>query len=452
MKTFIRNIYILLFIHILILPVVLFPTTAFAWGDNTMNPDGTGGRPSYSLQYINEHAADFGSTPFFNSITIADTDAAWYKDNFGKDLPTGIVTHEKNFVGAREDTGINAGPENVWNGNDITVEDGKEYIVRLFVHNNNPNGENAIAENVKVAFHVPIGSKDVNGQQQVQVNGYITSSNATPYKYWDYVNFNTANGQKFHLEYVYGSGILENRGIGNFREYGSILSLSDDVVNAASGGTLIGYYDNGDRTPDGRIPGGHEHEYDSYVTIKVKAVFDYDFKTSKEVRIAGDTDKTWKDTVNAKVGDKVEFMIEYENTSDQRQAGVAIKDTMPSNLRFIEDSIKIKNSSHPKGDTVHGNSLVTNGLKIGNYGPGANAFLMFTAEVIDEDLTEGSNTLVNWTQTGVGDTTITDFASVVIQKKADSQDNLTIYYIIMLFLSVVILITTIIIHQLRNKM
>ncbi len=400
---------------LILLISILTSITSFAWGDNTMNPDGTGGRPSYSLQYINEHAADFGSTPFFNSITIADTDAAWYKDNFGKDLPTGIVTHEKNFVGARENTGVDAGPENVWNGNDITVEDGKEYIIRLFVHNNNPNGENAIAENVKVAFDVPIDSQDVNGQQQVQVNGYITSSNATPYKYWDYVNFNTTNGQKFHLDYVYGSGLLENRGIGSKTKYGAALPLSDDVVKAASGGTLIGYYDNGDRTPDGRIPGCYE--YDSYVTIKVKAVFDYDFMTEKKVRIVGDTDKTWKKTVNAKVGDKVEFLIQYKNTSDLRQAGVTIKDTMPSNLRFIEDSIKIKNSSHPKGDKIVDDYLVTTGLRIGNYDPGENAYLTFTAEVVDEDLAEGSNTLVNWVQVGVVGTTITDYARVILYKE-----------------------------------
>lgn len=388
--------------------VVTLPNLVSAWGDNT---PGDKGRPSYSLEQVNK--GELGNKIVFNSITIADTDYAYYKNTFGKDLPVGTITHEKNFVGARENTGVNAGAENVWNGNEITVEDGKEYLVRLYVHNNNPNGWDGVAENTKVAFNVPAQTSELVKQddgtmkQQVQVNGYISSSNATPSEYWDYVNFQS--DQAFHLDYVYGSALLENNG----KAAGA---LSDNIVNAKDGGVLIGY-----DTLDGRVPGCYG--FANFITIKVKAVFDYDFKVEKKVRLTDSADKTWKESVEAKIGDKVDFQIQYRNTSDKDQYGVAIKDTLPTNLRLVPGSIKIKNSTHPKGDKVLGDSLFTASLAVGDYAPNANVYLMFTAEVVDNNLACGKNTLINWAQAGVGDTTLQDWARVTLNKECASTDQ-----------------------------
>ena len=49
--------------------------------------------------------------------------------------------------------------------------------------------------------------------------------------------------------------------------------------------------------------------------------------------------------------------------------------------------------------------------------PEANAFIRFTAEVVDDDLALGSNTLVNWVQGTVGNVVLQDYASVIIQKE-----------------------------------
>lgn len=404
--------------------IATLPSIVSAWGDNLLTETGKG-RDFYSLQSINENKTEFGKTPFFNSIRIHESpvnekgekveydDYDYYRDTHeGVEMPEGIVTDEGDFVGAREDTGINAGTANVWNNNQ-KVEDGKEYIVRLYVHNNNPYGREAVAENVKVAFDVPYSSEEADGRQQVTARGYITSSNATPNKYWDKVNFYTENNQKFHLEYVFGSALLENNGIGSkANNNGTGLTLSDDVIRAADGGTLIGY-----DALDGRIPGCYD--YDSYVTIKVKAVYDYDFTIEKQARVVGDTDRTWKTTVNAKVGDKVEFLIQYKNTSDQEQTRVAIKDLLPTNLRYVDGTLRIYNATHPNNDKVRDATTPLFGggsLAVGNYAPNANVFLSYQAEVVDNNLECGSNTLVNWTQAGVGDTTLTDFARVVLNK------------------------------------
>lgn len=384
--------------------VAALPSLVSAWGDNYVDPvTGAKGRPSYTTAEINGGAigkackkddeackADpaYPGKVVFNSISDSEP----------------IGGSEKNFVGAREcvlrDDKRCEGDNktNIWNNNDINVEDGKTYIIRMYVHNNNPNGTDAVAENTHVSFSIPstVG-------KQVQVNGFIDSSNATPSEYWDYVNFNSAD-VPFHLEYVYGSALLENNSIG----LGG-LTLSDDVVKSKSGGTLIGY-----DALDGRIPGCYQ--YANYVTIQVKAVFDYDYTVDKKVRLADSEDRTWKESVDAQIGDKVEFRIEYKNTSDKQQNGVTIKDVLPANLKYISGTTILRNSSHPTGAVMTHDYLVTDGTKIGNYGAGANAYIYFAAEVVNDNLACGDNTLINWAQAGVGSKTIQDSASVKVNR------------------------------------
>ncbi|WP_251390938.1 DUF11 domain-containing protein [Mediterraneibacter agrestimuris] len=388
-----------------ILVIQLNPIAAFAWGDNYVDPEtGEKGRPSYTIEEINNGA--IGATP--------RSDGENYKNSSNypgqiifNTISDSTIGNEKNFVGAREcvqreDGSWEGGTkETVWKGNDITVEDGKYYIIRLYVHNNNPNGEDAVAENTHVSFSIPDEYDKEN--RRIQVNGFIDSLNAAPSEYWDYVNFNSE--VPFHLDYIYGSALLENNSIG----LGG-LALSDDVVKTKSGGVLIGY-----DALDGRIPGCYQ--YANYVTIKVKAVFDYEYTVGQKVRLADSEDRTWKESVDAKVGDKVEFRIGYENTSDKSQTGVAIKDILPANLKYVDDTVVLKNGNHESGLTItNDEDLFSNGLRIGNYGSGANAFLYFTAEVVDENLGTGVNTLTNWSQAGVGLKTIQDYATIEVSK------------------------------------
>ena len=197
------------------------------WGDNS------GGRPSYTIDDI--ESGVLGDTIMFN--TISDI----------------VMGEEKNFVGARIYDGINRGEDNIWGENLINVDKEQEYIVRIYCHNNSPNGTSAIAENVEATFIIP-----QQAGKTIVVYGEFRSSNATPSLYWDSVVF-TSN-KRFHFEYVEGSALLENNGIG---ANGGI-TLSDDIVNDW---TKIGYDD-----LDGNIPGCYQ--YSSYVTMRIKAVFD----------------------------------------------------------------------------------------------------------------------------------------------------------------------------------
>lgn len=386
---------------------LFMPMPAYAWGDNI------GGRDIYSLQEVNEGA--LGDTIAFNSISFQDSDYTWYKEATGENLPSGTITEEVNYVGARM-VGENQGAQNVWNGNEIEAVDGGFYYIRLYAHNNNPGGYDAVAEDTKVFFNIPQESA-----ARIRVNGYITSSNAYPSEYVDYVDF--VAEQPFHLEYVYGSALLENNGIG---ADGGI-QLSDDIAAPESGGVLIGYDE-----LDGRVPGCYQ--YANYITIMVKVVYDYSFTLDTQVRLAGSADESWQKEGAAEIGDTVEFQLTYENTDDLTQEGVVIRSMLPDNLEYVSGSTVLYNVNHPNGLVLDTDAVVAdNGINIGAYTAGSNAFVRFTAKVVDEDLAWGSNTLVNWSRASVGETVQQDAVSVIVQ------NNTPFHILIVIFLVIAIL-------------
>ena len=89
---------------------------------------------------------------------------------------------------------------------------------------------------------------------------------------------------------------------------------------------------------------------------------------------------------------------------------------MPSNLRYVEGSTIVYNGNHPNGVKGDTDDVINGGVNIGSYGPKANAYIRITAEVVDDDLAEGKNTMISWAQTRVGDKTLQDDAGVVVYK------------------------------------
>ena len=343
-----------------------------AWGDNG------GNRRGYTINEI-EHDA-LGNKVVFNSITNGK-----YTDKNGKVHELG---DERNFVRTRL-----SGTNNVWSSNEITVEDGKEYVVSLYVHNNNPKGTDVVAENTTVSFSIP-----GNSASSVQVDGTITSSNATPSKYWDDVVFKTANGANFHLEYIKDSALWESNGK-------SAGALSNDIIT--SKGVKVGY-----DALDGKIPGCYQ--YSGYASVRVKAVFDNTFEISKQVRIKGTT--TWSESVDAKVGDVVEYMIGYENVSGKTVSDVLVQDTLPSNMEYVAKSTKLMNTNHPTA-VEFADGITEGGINIGAYDNDSNAYVLFEAKVVDKDLACNKTTNVkNIVKITAGNVTKTDDASVLVAK------------------------------------
>jgi uncharacterized repeat protein (TIGR01451 family) len=366
--------------------------SVMAWGDNSGNANG---RQTYKLTNCTANydkcnvEPAIGNKITFNSITN--------NPEIGGD--------ERNFVGARENTGINSGKGNTWNANEITVENGKEYLVRLYAHNNNTNGTKGVAKDVTLHFTLP-----TQAGTSLSVQGSIDSSNANPTRVYDDVVFKSADGRAFYLDYVEGSALYENNAVG---ANGGI-KLSDNIIT--SNGVKIGY-----DSLNGNIPGCFQ--YASYTSIRVKAVYlDESYTVEKTVRNVTNSEKTFNDTTNAKVGDIVEYQILYKNTSSTAVENVVVKDVLPNNMEYIAGTTKLYNASNQDGIINTNDTITTDGINIGGYAAGANAYIRFRAKVVDKSMTCGSNKLVNWGQVGVGKTTLQDNAFVMVEKTCENPD------------------------------
>ncbi len=336
------------------------PMAVNAWGDSA------GGRPVYTLEQIN--AGELGDKITFNSIT------------------NGKIGDERNFVGAK----MANSNSNTWNGNEIAVKDGDIVTIRLYVHNNSPKGEAAVAEGVSVSFSLPM----TIGKTQTLV-GYLNSTNATPTRYWDEVSLTSS--EYFYIEYMDGSAKYTNAKLGT-------VSLPDEVIIS---GATIGY-----EALNGKIPGCYE--YDGQVTINVKVHKVSASEFEKRVRIKGTKD--WSETVDAKIGDEVEYRIDYKNLAGETVKDVVIRDALPTNMQYVAGSTKLYNSNHPSGITLSSDNITTSGVNIGDYEPEGNAAVVFTAKVISKTLECGDNKLVNWASVTVGSDVVKDDASVMVER------------------------------------
>ena len=352
-----------------VLVAAVAPALVWAWGP---------ARPSFTI----EKPADYIT---FNSITNNPV----------------IGGDEKDFVGIRE-VGSNA----KWTNN-MKVQNGKEYYVRMYVHNNAASNLNLVAENVVAKLNVPTTTA-----KNVTVQGQISASNAKPNTVWDEATFSSDND--FNLAYVAGSALFENNGMGTTK-------LPDSIVNNT--GAKLGY----DKL-DGKIPGCFQ--YAGYVTVKVKAqVSQLQEKTNidlaKTVRNKTNGEKSWVETANAKSGDTVQFQIHAKNTGSAGIQNLVIRDILPKGLNYVAGSTKLYNTSNPKGLKVSDNVIQNSGINIGSYQPNGDAYVRFDATVSAENSLPvcGDNTLTNIAQASDQKIVKNDTASVKVTKKCETPKN-----------------------------
>ena len=352
-----------------VLVAAIAPALVWAWGPS---------RPSFTI----EKPADYIT---FNSITNNPV----------------IGGDEKDFVGIRE-VGSNA----KWTNN-MKIQNGKEYYVRIYVHNNAASNLNLVAENVVAKLNVPTTTA-----KNVTVQGQISASNAKPNTVWDEATFSSDND--FNLAYVAGSALFENNGMGTTK-------LPDSIVNNT--GAKLGY----DKL-DGKIPGCFQ--YAGYVTVKVKAQVNQpqektDIDLAKTVRNKTNGEKSWVETANAKSGDTVQFQIHAKNTGSAEIQNLVIRDILPKGLNYVAGSTKLYNTSNPKGLKVSDNVIQNSGINIGSYQPNGDAYVRFDATVSAENSLPvcGDNTLTNIAQASDQKIVKNDTASVKVTKKCETPKN-----------------------------
>jgi uncharacterized repeat protein (TIGR01451 family)/LPXTG-motif cell wall-anchored protein len=345
----------------MIASAIIIPAALFAWGPS---------RPTYTVEDPADHVT-------FNSITN--------NPNYGD---------ERNAVTIKDTANTSAGG---WT-DDINVQNGKEYYVRMYVHNNAAANLNLVARDVTARFNVPTQTA-----KRIQVDGYLASSNASPTEIWDQAVFTGTSD--FNLSYVQGSATYTNNVFTNGTP------LPNSIVGS---GAKLGY----DKL-DGNIPGCFQ--YSGYVIFKVKAVTT-DFSVQKTVRINNATDKTFKESVTATPGSKVDYQIYFKNTGGTQLKDVVIKDVLPTGTTYVPNTTYLHNSDGTKQVT---DGVTDGGIVIGGYLPNGDAYIKFTAQVATNSNLPvcGVNTLTNTAKATTVAGAKEDTAVVTVTRSCSSGSN-----------------------------
>jgi hypothetical protein len=200
-------------------------------------------------------------------IENIDEYIAEYNKTHPKQKITTWVGDETQFLNVKEKNTSNSKTDDTWksaepNGEEPQiVEPGKTYRVRIFVHNDNPNGTNAMAKDLRAWVNM----SDETAEKTKIITVYLGGNN-TGEKNFDESKFESKDGTPFNLAYVPGSvkyfnswTSAQNREDFMDGDHGGYAPLSDYIF--ASSGVKLGYdkYSSDEKQFDGQLPGCYQY-------------------------------------------------------------------------------------------------------------------------------------------------------------------------------------------------
>ena len=121
-------------------------------------------------------------------------------------------------------------------------------------------------------------------------------------------------------------------------------------------------------------------------------------------------------SLDANIGDVMEFCIEYTNNSLEAVDNVVVSVSLPNNMEYVPGSTRLVNQKFLDGLSNKNDTITTEGINIGNYESGEKALIKYSAVVLDKDLVEGTNRLINWAKISAGGVANLDYADVYVAK------------------------------------
>lgn len=335
--------------------VGLLPIASNAWGP---------GRNTFTI----EKPADY---IVFNSITNNPSNG-----------------DERNFVRIKE-----ANTNNNFT-NEVNIVAGKRYTVYVYFHNNAAANLNLVATNTRMNTQLP---SQLEANTKASISAKVMADNANPKKVWDEAHVTAT--EKVALKYVANSATIYSKGAVN----GQKLNSNEFLTS----GALIGY-----NALDGKVPGCNQ--FAGYVTYDfvVESVNKPNFTIAKTVSLHDK--KQFGENVNTTDNQIVDFKLVYTNTGNTTQKDVIIKDILPTGLTYVEGSTLVANKNSNGKPVKVSDNIVTTGINIGTYAPGANAFILFSAKV--NDFACGQQVeITNYAQAITKDGTKHDSAKVTVK-------------------------------------
>lgn len=272
------------------------------------------------------------------------------------------IVADTTVANATRDAGTNH-----W-GASTTASYNQVVAVQVVYNNKEAADSGKTANNLRVKINIPTAAgKTQNITTTTKAdNSNKVSGSAT-------VNLDRADA---YLQYIPGTATWKHATTAN----GPLVKtekVSDDVVLNANGINL-----------------GKENPCQAGSIVVQARVMVPGLTVDKYVRVKGQTE--WKTSVNAKLGDTLQYEIAYHNTGNVTQKNVEFRDQLPKGISYVPGSTKLKSSNYPNGLDVTSNALVTDGITTGNYAPGAAGYVMFEAKLDKaNELACGENTLRN---------------------------------------------------------
>lgn len=119
-------------------------------------------------------------------------------------------------------------------------------------------------------------------------------------------------------------------------------------------------------------------------------------KMEHRVRLKGTEE--WAKSVDASVGDTLEFSVYYTNVSAVNVENVMLKVSLPDNMEYINGSTILIKKGLLLGARNNEDSILDTGVNIGNFDVNEDACVIYSATVIDKSLAKGLNRLISWSK------------------------------------------------------
>jgi uncharacterized repeat protein (TIGR01451 family) len=252
-----------------------------------------------------------------------------------------------------------------WNDPVNNVQAGKEYRLRIMVHNNANQNLNAsgkgVAEGVKVAVELP---SQTAKSLQAKATISTTTATATPKSVYDTLDFKANSDVK--LSYVPGSAYIKTNKLNNVK-------LSDSIV---SGGATVG-----SEALDGKWLGCFAHSGWVYLTVKASAPVTPQQPGISIAKTVAKGDVTANTTTAAVApSDKVAYGITVTNNSKADAKNVVVRDVMPAGVTVTGATLAL-NGAAPQAITNYQQLFSKDGINIGTVQAGKTAVIVVKATV-----------------------------------------------------------------------
>lgn len=288
------------------------------------------------------------------------------------------------------------------NGYQKSVDAMVDDVVQIQVwYHNMEDAEGSAAKNLKVGIDIP--SKE--GKSQT-ITSTVDADNAKAVTSSADVNLSLDNA---HLEYIpFGEGVGDQDGGAQWRHnQGAEEGRSECLTGNSQENVPEDCYvseklgEAGDQIVNGGMVIEEDFqpsfEFESTITVLARVKADA-VKVNKYVRnVTENPDGEWKLKNEANPGDKLEYMIRFENKGNKTLNDVMVGDNLPKYTTYVEGSTELLNMNSGDWKDLDNDNVTRGGINVGHYEPNSTGYVKLKAEVSSVNVFEqcGTYTLKN---------------------------------------------------------